>query len=402
MLNLNLPKVFAPVKILSRKTSSMQDNPIQYFLTVGYKKRMTASPGLRLIIRGFRWFIPVLIFAGQSAFTANTGLAFAGDELSVFESKKMENFDGSAKEMDATVREVHRESQKSTVHVNIIQRGTVSGSILFTQCSLAKIAKARKYRYFIVLNRRNLNDCMQCEISEEYVIGFTDSPDDDVSRIFGENYKADKNYGFEDINESYMVCGFLPIPATEFHRSVYFGDLINVQNLSKKNEALINQEDDNGFKPLHLATGETQVDIVKFLISAGADVNAKGPYGWTSLHMAAGMNSSEMVEMLIAAAADPNLKMEMGNTPLHSAAYLGSIDIADQLIKAGSSVNETDNDGNTPLHDAAARGYAEMVRFLLVKGASPNVKNKAGKTPLMMAESQNRNTVIDVLNTFKK
>jgi len=29
MLNLNLPKVLAPVKILSRKASSMQGNPIQ-------------------------------------------------------------------------------------------------------------------------------------------------------------------------------------------------------------------------------------------------------------------------------------------------------------------------------------------------------------------------------------
>jgi len=363
---------------------------------------MTASPGLRLIIRVFRWFIPVLIFAGQSVLTAYTGLAFAGDELCVFESKNMEKFNGSDKEMDATVREIHREGQKSTVHVKIIQRGTAIGSIMFTQCSLAKIARVRKYRYFIVLNRRNLNDCLQCEISEEYVLGFTDSPSDDISRTFGENYTATKNNNFEDINESYMVCGFLPIPASEFHRSVYFGDLINVQRLSRENEALVNRQDDNGFKPLHLATGEAQVDIVKFLISAGADVNAKGPYGWTSLHMAAGMNSSEMVEMLIAAVADPNLKMELGNTPLHSAAYIGSIDIADRLIKAGSSVNETDNDGNTPLHDAAARGYTEMVRFLLVKGANPNVKNKADKTPLMMAESQNRNTVIDVLNTFKK
>jgi hypothetical protein len=271
--------------------------------------------------------MPVLIFVGQVAFAANSGLTFTGDELCVFESKKMENSNGSAKEIDATVREVHREGQISTVHVKIIQRGSSIGSIMFTQCSFAKIARARKYRYFIVLNRRNLNDCMQCEISEEYVLGFTDSPNDEISLLFGGNYKAEKDENFEDINESYMVCGFLPIPASEFHRSVYFGDLINVQRLSRENEALVNRQDDNGFKPLHLATGEAQVDIVKFLISAGADVNAKGPYGWTSLHMAAGMNSSEMVAMLIAAAADPNLKMELGNTPLHSAAYMGNMDI---------------------------------------------------------------------------
>jgi hypothetical protein len=329
----------------------------------------------------------VLIFAGQTAFAANAGLAFSGDELCVFESKKIDNFNGSDKEMDATVREVHREGKISTVHVKIIQRGTSIGSIMFTQCSFAKIARARRYRYFIVLNRRGLNDCRQCEINDEYVLGFADSANDDVSRLFGRNYKADKDSNFEDINELYMMCGFLPIPISEFHRAVYFGDLIHVQRLSRENKALVNRQDDNGFKPLHLATGEARVDIVKFLISAGADVNAQGPYGWTSLHMAAGINSSEMVAMLIAAAADPNLKMELGNTPLHSAVYLGSIDIADRLIKAGSRVNESDNDGNTPLHDAAARGYAEMVRFLLEKGASPTVIN--------------RNTVIDVLNTFK-
>ena len=349
-----------------------------------------------------RWFIPLLIFAGQTVLTAYIDLTFAGDELCVFESKKMGIFNGSAREMDITVREIHRDNQISIVHVNIIQRGTVAGSIMFTRCSFAKIARARKYRFFIELNRRKLNDCTQCEMQDEFALGFTDTPKVDVSLMFGDEYKPDENIEFEDINELSMICGFLPIPASEFHRSVYFGNLINVQKLSKENKTLIDREDDNGFKPLHLATGESRVEIVKYLISAGADVNAKGPYGWTSLHMAAGMNSSEMVAMLIAAAADPNLKMELGNTPLHSAAYRGSIDIADQLIKAGSSVNETDNEGNTPLHDAAARGYAEMVRFLLVKGANPDLKNYEGNTPLMLAESRGRNTVIDVLNTFKK
>jgi len=210
---------------------------------------MTTSSGLKLIIRGFRWFVPVLIFAGQTAFSANAGLAFAGDELCVFESKKTENFNGSTQDLDAIVREVHREGQISTVEVKIVQIGTVAGSIMFTQCSFAKIARARKYRYFVVLNRRSLYDCMRCVISEEYVLGFADSADADVSRIFGGNYELDEDTTFEDINESYMVCGFLPIPASEFHRAVYFGDLNNVQRLSRENKALVNWQDDNGFKP---------------------------------------------------------------------------------------------------------------------------------------------------------
>ena len=85
------------------------------------------------------------------------------------------------------------------------------------------------------------------------------------------------------------------------------------------------------------------VEKVKELIQAGADVNAK-KYGDTPLHCC---KNVDVAKLLIEAGADVNAKGYYERTPLHKCE---NVDVAKLLIEAGADINAKDSDGLTPLY----------------------------------------------------
>ncbi len=137
--------------------------------------------------------------------------------------------------------------------------------------------------------------------------------------------------------------------------------------------------------PLHWAIGDGNVDSVRALIEAGADVNAKDVRGATALHQAAYGNNVAVAAVLIEAGADVNAKNVRGATALHQAAYGNNAAVAAVLIEAGADVNAVATLGasrtrelpmrgwrGTPLELAAVRGHAEVEK-LLREAAAPAV-----------------------------
>jgi ankyrin repeat protein len=59
--------------------------------------------------------------------------------------------------------------------------------------------------------------------------------------------------------------------------------------------------------------------IIKLLLAAGGDVNAKDPRGLTPLHEAARWGWNDVVKFLVANGADVNAKDTRGNTVVDSA-----------------------------------------------------------------------------------
>jgi ankyrin repeat protein len=104
---------------------------------------------------------------------------------------------------------------------------------------------------------------------------------------------------------------------------------------------------------------------VQYLISAGADVNARHDEGWLPLEIAIYMDSLEIVQCLISAGADVNARdEEFGRSPLHCSAYTAfpneadSLEIMKDLISAGADVHAKNNEGGTPLC-VAVEGYSD-------------------------------------------
>jgi ankyrin repeat protein len=71
--------------------------------------------------------------------------------------------------------------------------------------------------------------------------------------------------------------------------------------------------------------------MVEFLLTEGANVNAKNIDGQTPLLAAAEHGSKAIVEFLLAKRADSDVKAKGkdGETPLHRAAFLGHKNLAD-------------------------------------------------------------------------
>eukprot|EP00198_Chlamydomonas_reinhardtii_P011844 XP_001701181.1 predicted protein [Chlamydomonas reinhardtii] len=124
-------------------------------------------------------------------------------------------------------------------------------------------------------------------------------------------------------------------------------------------------------------------DIVKALLTAGADMEHENREGDTPLHCAARNGHTEVVEAMLAGRANKEArpwvrKRQWGywGTPLHCAAAGGHTEVVMALLTAGADTEEKDEEGDTPLQCAARNGHTEAVKALLAAGANKEAMNR--------------------------
>ena len=101
-----------------------------------------------------------------------------------------------------------------------------------------------------------------------------------------------------------------------------------------------------------MAVYDGNLDIVKALVSAGADVSPKDHHGWTALHEAADGGYKDIVQLLLDNKADVNAITSSKKTALHYAACGGhlvdhKVDIVKVLLDWGAKVDAVDEKGGT-------------------------------------------------------
>jgi ankyrin repeat protein len=164
---------------------------------------------------------------------------------------------------------------------------------------------------------------------------------------------------------------------------------------------------------LAIAARAGSLEVIRYLISAGADLNARTPVDETPLMLAAffsdpaeqatgraGERHEQAVRLLVSAGADlENLPHRY--TPLSYAAYQGKQRIVRLLLERGAKVNGDARDGvtyiNTPLMMAAIQGYEPVVRVLLQAGADADVRVAGGHTAAEFAAKYNHGRLAQLL-----
>jgi ankyrin repeat protein len=117
---------------------------------------------------------------------------------------------------------------------------------------------------------------------------------------------------------------------------------------------------------LHVAAAAGDVELAKFLLAKGADLNSQAQ-GYAPLHAAVRANQKAMVEFLLDKGA--KLKDDSHTPALHIAAHLGHVEMAELLLAKGADPDNINSFGNTALSFAAQFGHLAVAKLLVAKGA---------------------------------
>lgn len=150
----------------------------------------------------------------------------------------------------------------------------------------------------------------------------------------------------------------------------------------RSNEALVREnialetrsQNGNMRNMLMVACENSSIDVVKYLISLGADVNQVDDTGQEALRYAvvAWRDVKEKIDYLIEAGANVNHRSDDGSAVLSDAAYYQNAIAVRALLSQGADVNNRDNNGYTALSWSCGKGIPkpEIVELLLREGAN--------------------------------
>ena len=157
--------------------------------------------------------------------------------------------------------------------------------------------------------------------------------------------------------------------------SISFEKSIDVIKLLITSGANINKRTSSGVSPIHLAAKENSIEIIKILIDKGAEINLAS---LSDNYLPLDYASDEKVKSFII----ENGGKSGAELSINTAASLGNAEAVKNHLSAGADLNAQDDDGLNPLFNAAYMEHGEIVELLISKGADVNAKTKRGDTAL--------------------
>jgi len=175
-------------------------------------------------------------------------------------------------------------------------------------------------------------------------------------------------------------------------KRMFFASLKESKELFRiaENEDLVEAVHEFGWRPIHVAAANANLQAVESLLSRKVDVHAKDKftsayemttrdrrsaddYEWFGDAMAV----MRVREKEFARNLDSQITNFSGFTALHYAVLSNSPSVVETLLRAGSDVKATSDKGQTPLDLAKSRGLKEMTS-LLENSSLLRTKNRGG------------------------
>lgn len=155
--------------------------------------------------------------------------------------------------------------------------------------------------------------------------------------------------------------------------------------------------------PIHYAIYHHREAALTHFLRTGGSPNDVTGTGQPPLCVAVSNGNIEIIRILLEAGADVDAHTrDGGETALHLAAKNGRSDIVDLIVAAGPKLDEkTTETGDTPLHYAAARcGSLATTVTLLRMGAKCDTMNASGRTPAEAAlKAENLPGAVAIINS---
>lgn len=201
---------------------------------------------------------------------------------------------------------------------------------------------------------------------------------------------------------------------TLLHVAAAEGELELVQKLVEKFKANVEERDKNDWRPLHSAALGKNLQVMLFLLKAGASAGAANAESATPLHYFAKIPPptsaaeeplyQDVLTRLIHKGAFVNMQNKSGQTPLHKAVMERTERtlLINDLLSAKVDVLLTDANGETAAHIVARNGNREVFEKLLKVGGCPllSAVSKQGETALLIARSSNNERLSHFISQY--
>lgn len=151
-----------------------------------------------------------------------------------------------------------------------------------------------------------------------------------------------------------------------------------------------NARDGKGNTPFIWASKNGHVGVVRTLLAhMGVEglLDEREAGGDSALHCAAHWGHEEVVRLLLTTGAQAEERGAHGRTALMCGCKKGQLGVVKALVQhmGTQGLEEKDEDQQSALHYAAVGGHEGVVSYLLSQGAEASSRDKAGRTGLMMA-----------------
>ncbi len=156
------------------------------------------------------------------------------------------------------------------------------------------------------------------------------------------------------------------------------------ERILRKWPAIINDRDCGEETALHWLAIEDELEGVKLLVAAGADVNSVDDFGHSVVMDTASLGLLDLTRYLIEHGANIHYQTpEFLDSPMLAAArHAPDPAVIDLLISYGADLHRRNHLDGTPLHEAVGLSNYGAVRLLVARGANVNARDGFERTPL--------------------